>query len=67
MIEVYCDYCKKKIESANEQVNIDFIAYGCTGFPNGVEYQLHVECAVRVKKKLDALMESLPQPPKEGE
>ena len=53
MITVKCDYCGKKIESSNEQVNLDFNAYGCTGFPTNKEYQFHVECATRVTNKLE--------------
>lgn len=53
MIKVYCDYCHKEIENSNEQVNLDFNAFGCTGFPTDREYQLHIECATRVKNKLD--------------
>lgn len=53
MIKVYCDYCEKKIENSNEQINLNFNAYGCTGFPTDKEYQLHVECATRLKNKLE--------------
>lgn len=67
MIEVYCDYCKRKIESSNEQVNLDFNAYGCTGFPTDMEYQLHVECAYRVKNKLEGIMNREEHETKEGE
>ena len=64
MIKTYCDYCQKEIESSNEQVNLDFNAYGCTGFPKDKEYQFHVECAIRVKNKLEDFMK--PIAPKEG-
>ena len=56
MIEVYCDYCQKKIESTSEQVNLNFNAFGCSGFPTDKEYQLHIECATRVKNKLEDFM-----------
>lgn len=56
MIEVYCDYCQKKIESTNEQVNLNFNAFGCTGFLTDKEYQLHIECATRIKNKLEDFM-----------
>lgn len=56
MIKIYCDYCYKEIESSNEQVNLDFNAFGCTGFDDK-EYQLHIECATRVKNKLEAFIE----------
>lgn len=54
MIITKCDYCGKKIESTNEQVNLDFNAYGCSGFPHiNLEYQFHTECAIRVKNKIE--------------
>lgn len=56
MIKVYCDYCHKEIESPNEQVNLNFNAFGSTGFLTDMEYQLHIECATRVKNKLDYFM-----------
>ena len=56
MIKVYCDYCQKEIESYNEQVNLYFNDFGCTGFPTGKEYTLHIECATRVKNKLEDFM-----------
>lgn len=56
MMEVFCDYCKKKIEDPNEQVNLNFNAYGCTGFAVDKEYQLHIECATRVRNKLEDFM-----------
>lgn len=54
MITVKCDYCGKRIESTNEQVNLDFNSYGVSGFPyHNLEYQFHTECAIRVKNKLE--------------
>lgn len=71
MIKVYCDYCKKEIESSNEQVNLNFNAFGCVGFPKDKEYHLHKECAIRVQNKLNKFLneraEELPPTQKERE
>lgn len=56
VIKCYCDYCKKEIESSNEQVNLDFNAFGCTNFPTNKEYQFHIECATRVQNKLEVFL-----------
>jgi hypothetical protein len=66
MIKVYCDYCQKEIESSNEQVNLDFNAFGCTGFPTDKEYQLHIKCACRVKNKLEDIMKPIDHPTEKG-
>ena len=56
MIKTYCDFCGKEIETPNDEVNIDFHAYGCTNFP-AKEYQFHVACARKVKDNLEYFIE----------
>lgn len=51
MVRTYCDFCHAPIETPDDQVNLEFNSYGCTGFPNH-EYNFHVSCATIIRTKL---------------
>lgn len=56
MIKCYCDFCKKEIENSNKQVNLNFNAFGCTGFTTDKEYRFHIECATRMQNKIEDIL-----------
>lgn len=56
MIKTYCDLCGKEIETSNDEVNMDFNAFGCTNFRLRA-YQFHADCARRIKDKLEDFFE----------
>lgn len=58
MIKTYCDLCGTEIETADSQVNLDWHAFGVSGFV-GDDYNFHAECAVRVK---DAIQNFIGKP-----
>ena len=55
MIQVYCDVCWKKLKKdCADQVNLDFNAFGITGFKHK-ELNLCVRCAELVLSKIEEL------------
>lgn len=60
MIKTYCDFCGEEIETANDQANLDWNAYGKSGF-EPKDYQFHVKCA----QKVDTVLQDLLKQPHE--
>lgn len=59
MIEVYCDVCWKKLKKdCADQVNLDFNAFGITGFKHE-GLNLCVRCAELVLSKIEELGEEV--------
>lgn len=57
MIKTTCDLCGKVLDKkCSDQVNLDFNAYGCTGFSGPEEMQFCVPCADKVVEAIDALI-----------
>lgn len=53
MIEIICDFCGDRIETLDDQTNLQFCG---TGRGPLVGYQLHAKCAKDVKSRLDNMM-----------
>ncbi len=51
MIKTYCDFCGEEIKDVNMQVNLDWNAFGVSGFACE-EYNFHLECATRIRNVL---------------
>ena len=55
MIKIYCDICGKQLnKDCSNQVNIDFNAFGTSGF-EPKELNLCVECANKVVSDIEEL------------
>ena len=60
MIKVYCDICGKELKSdCSDQVNLDFNAFGTTGF-EPKELNMCVECANKVVSDIEELRSGEP-------
>ena len=48
MIKTYCDFCGEEIKGVDMQVNLDWNAFGGSGFECD-ENNFHMECATRIR------------------
>ena len=55
MIKIYCDICGKQLnKDCSNQVNLDFNAYGTSGF-KPMEINLCVDCANEVESCIEKM------------
>lgn len=55
MIKLICDFCGGEIMNLDHQTCLSFESYGVSGGPKK-EYQLHAECALELKRRVESMM-----------